>query len=486
MNMWRNAERSVIKVSKKYDGLSRIIIQNVGGKGNIDALEHCFTRLRFRLKDESLAQTDVIKGTDGVIDVVQAGGQYQVVIGTHVSDVYESVMRIAKLDVANDAQEGQKKKGLDGVLDTFAGIFGPLIGLLCACGVLKGFLTLATTIGIMSSDSGTYQVLYAIADVIFNFFPVMLGYTTARKFGSSPVIGMAIGAAMIYPTLVELSSADPIMTLFEGTIFESSVPITFLGIPVMLNDYTSTVIPAILATWLGGKIEIRLKKVIPSVIASFTVPLVTLVVTVPLALLVIGPISEWISDLLTTGFFALYSASPILYGLLLGGLWQIMVIFGVHHGFLPIVINNLATIGYDTVFAATLAGSFTQMAVLIAIIIKARGARLRGTAITALFSATFGITEPAIYGVTLPLKKPFIISCIAAGIGGAIALGGGTRYFTMGGQGIFAFLCYMDPSGNQMSLIASVIGIGVAMVLSFLGTMFFWNEPEADAEQEEA
>ena len=472
-------------MSKNYDGLARIIIQNVGGKDNIQSLEHCFTRLRFRLKDESKCNTDMLKRAEGVVNVVSAGGQYQIIIGTHVTDVYEAVIQRGHLEKMSGEDGGEEKKGiLNSLIDVLSGIFLPAIGLLCACGILKGLLTVATMSGLLSDTDGTYQILYAIGDVMFYFFPIFLGYTAARKFKMNEITGIAVGAVMVYPAMVSLSSAEPVMTLFEKTFLQSNVTATFLKIPVIMNNYASTVIPVVIAVWFASKVEYFLKEHLPAVVRTFILPLITLVITVPITFIVIGPLATWLSLALSSFSQVLFQASPILFGLFLGGFWQIFIMFGVHSGFFPIVINNLATVGYDTIFAATLTCVFAQIAALIAIIIKTRDSKLKGTAVSALFSAIFGITEPAIYGVTLPLKKTFAVTCIASAVGGAVAVSGGTRYFFIGGQGIFSFLCYVNPDGTMNSLIFSLIGVAVTMIISFAATMFLMKKEPWPAEME--
>ena len=465
----------------KYDGLAKVIIQNVGGKRNILYLEHCFTRLRFRLKDEGAANAEMLRNTEGVVNVIISGGQFQIVIGTHVPDVYEAVLKAAHLN-QGQPESGQGEKS--GLVDVISGVFMPAIGLLCACGIVKGLLVMLTTLGLMTADRGTYQILYAVGDCIFYFFPVILGYTAAKKFKCNEVIGIAIGCTMIYPAIISVMAGEPVSTLFAGSIFESKIYMNFLGIPVILNNYSSTVIPVILAVWFGSKVERKMKEWSPAVVKSFLVPLVTLVVTVPITFLVIGPVATWLSNIIGMITEALFNLSPIVFGLFVGAFWQVFVIFGVHQGMIPIVLNNMATMGYDVIFAATCAGCFTQVAVLAAIVIRTKNKNLRSTSISALFSGIFGITEPAIYGVTLPLKTPFIISCAASGIAGAIAVAGGTRYFNMGGQGIFCFTCYINPDGSSTSLVFSLIAVGIAMVISFAAMMILFKDKEENQTKE--
>lgn len=465
-------------MASKYDGLARIIIQNVGGKENIVSLEHCFTRLRFRLKDESKANTEMLKQSDEIVNVIQSGGQYQIVIGNHVGAVCEAILDKAKLKQSGSEQQNEEKQGVfSRLINTISGIFLPVIGLLCAAGMMKGLLVILTAAGVLSTTDGTYIILAAIGDCIFYFFPVFLGYTAAKKFGISEIIGLAIGTIMVYPTLIAAMSGEPLSVLFQGTAFESNVFLTFFEIPVLLNNYSSTVIPVILAVWFASKVEKGVKKFIPDVVKSFLVPLLTLAIVIPITFLVIGPIATWLSTGIGLIVQFLFELNPILYGIFVGAFWQVFVIFGIHQGLIPIVLNNLATVGYDTIFAATLTAPFTQVAILVAIILKTRNQKLKTTSISAFFSGIFGITEPAIYGVTLPLKKTFIISCIASGIGGGIAMALGVKFYTMGGQGIFSFPCYIDPNGDPVnSVLMAVIAIAIAMGIAFVATMFIFKD----------
>ncbi|MFT8469935.1 MAG: PTS transporter subunit EIIC [Oenococcus sp.] len=476
-------------MSAKYDNLARIIVQNVGGKENISSVIHCFTRLRFVLKDETKANTDILKNTDKIINVVQQGGQYQVVIGPDVGDVYDAVLPLIGQvgdrksgqnisDASSGAEASGKKANIfDKFVGIVSGIFIPLLGLLTAEGIIKGLLALFVALNWLKTTNGTYIILYAIGDSLFYFFPIFVGYTAAEKFHLDKFVGMAIGATMIYPTLISALSGKPIDVIFNHTIIQSSVYLSFLQIPVLLNNYSSTIIPAILAVWFASLIERQATKFAPAAVKNFFVPFFTLIISLPIIFIVIGPVATWISDVIGAFVRVLYQFNPILFGGFVGGFWQIFVMFGIHQGLIPIVINNLATAGYDTIFAATCTASFTQLAILIAIVLKTRNQKTKINATAAIFPAIFGITEPAIYGVTLPLKTPFIISNIAAGIGGAMAMGLGVRYYTMGGQGILSFPCYLNPAGHNLSgaLLAGASML-VAMVIAFSLTILFYKE----------
>ncbi len=467
----------------KYDGLARIIIQNVGGKSNIISLTHCITRLRFKLKDESKANTDILKNTDGIVTVIQSGGQYQVVIGNHVPDVYHTVCEVGHIQNAASSEVAEEdEKDNQSLFNKFiaiiSAVFTPFLGVLGAAGMIKGFNALFVAMGLYPNTSGTYMVLQATGDAFFYFLPIVLGYTASKKFKVNEFVGMAIGMAMLYPDLAAKMSGESIMTLFSGVpIIESTVYITFLRIPVILMSYSSTVVPIILAVALAAKVEKFFKKIIPDVVKLFLVPFCTLLIAVPLTLIIVGPIATWLSNLIGAGLSALIAISPILAGLILGGLWQVLVIFGLHWGVVPIALNNMMTLGFDTVLSGVFAASFAQTAVIIAIFIKTKDKKLKTLAIPAIVSGFFGVTEPAIYGITLPKKKPFVISCIGAAIGGAIAGFTNLTGYTLGGLGIFGFTGYINTSnGDTRGVLYAAIAALVAMMVSFVLTMVTYRD----------
>ncbi|MFD2216040.1 beta-glucoside-specific PTS transporter subunit IIABC [Metabacillus endolithicus] len=460
----------------KYEQLAKDILSNVGGKENVSSVVHCITRLRFKLKDESKANTEVLKNMDDVVTVMKSGGQYQVVIGNHVPDVYKAVVAEGGFQgqsPVEEKEEGPKGSMLSRFIDIVSSIFTPVLGVLAASGMIKGFNALFVALGWLTNTSGTYQILNATGDALFYFLPIFLGYTAIKKFGGTPFIGMAIGSALVYPTLSGLTAGEPLYTVFAGTIFESPIFITFLGIPVILMSYSSSVIPIILATYFAAKVEKWLKSVIPDVIKLFVVPLLTLLIVVPVTFLLIGPVATWASNLLGQGTLFLYNLSPVIAGIILGGLWQVIVIFGLHWGLVPIAINNVATMGFDTILALVFAASFAQIGAVLAIMVKTKNQKLKTLSIPAFISGIFGVTEPAIYGVTLPLKKPFIISCIGGGIGGAIIGLTNVKGYIIGGLGVFGIPSYISPEGLGMDLWGALIAIVVGFVAAFILTLMF-------------
>lgn len=470
----------------KYVDLANEIIKLVGGKENILSLTHCITRLRFQLVDEKKADGEALKKLDGVITVMRSGGQYQVVIGNHVADVYADVCSVSgvgeQVDVAT--KKGKNKNPFDQFIDTISGIFQPILGVLAAAGMLKGLNALFSVMGMYSDASGTYVIINTIGDAMFMYLPIMLAYTASRKFGLKPYVGLVIGAALCYPAIQAstLSSiGEPLYTLFQGTMFSSPVYLEFFGIPVISFDYTATVIPAILIVYFAAKCENFWNKLIPDVIKFFFVPMLTLFTSLLVGFVVIGPIATFGSNIVANAIMAVRDFSPLLAGGLIGFFWQILVIFGLHWGIIPIYINNIMTLGYDSFMMPFFATTFAQTAVILAILIKTRNKKMREMCIPAAISGVFGITEPAIYGITLPLKKPFIISCIAGGIAGAYYGFADLKEFIIGGMGIFEFPAMIDPATKSMdNVIVAVIGVVVAMLIAFILTMMTYKDAKEE------
>ncbi|OMF01352.1 beta-glucoside-specific PTS transporter subunit IIABC [Paenibacillus sp. FSL H7-0942] len=461
-----------------YDQLAKDILSRVGGRENVNSVFHCVTRLRFKLKNESVAKTEELKNLPGVITVMQSGGQYQVVIGNEVPDVYKAVVKVGNFpsegQVEEETDNSGKKVGLfSRFIDMISGVFTPLLGLLAATGMIKGFNEMFVAFGWITQDSGTYQLLKATGDCLFYFFPIFLGYTAIKKFGGSPFLGMAIGASLVYPTLGGLKAGDPLYTLFTGTLFESPIHITFLGMPVILMDYASSVIPIIIATFVAVKLERFFKNVIPKVVSTFLVPFFTLLVIVPATFLVIGPISTWAGQLIGAGATNIYELSPIVTGLIIGGLWQVFVLFGLHWGLVPVALLNLSTSGADPVIAMSFAASFAQIGAVLAVLLKTKNTKIKTLSVPAFISGIFGVTEPAIYGVTLPLKKPFIMSCIAGGIGGGILGYAGSKIYMIGGLGVFGYPTFINKETGldfafYMAIVASLIAFVLGFVLTYV------------------
>ncbi|WP_179394826.1 beta-glucoside-specific PTS transporter subunit IIABC [Lacticaseibacillus absianus] len=465
-----------------YEDLGQAIVKLVGGRENVNSVIHCTTRLRFRLKDEGKADTTALKQTPGVVTVVQSGGQYQVVIGNQVAEVFQAVVTaggFGEAPVADGGADERPMSWLDRAIDLISSIFAPMLGLLAATGMIKGFNALFTAVGWLTPTAGTYIVLNAIGDAFFYFLPVLLGYSAARKFKLEPLMGMTIGAALVYPSIVALAplnvaaGTQPLMTLFGGTPLAANVYLRFLGVPVIMMNYTSSVIPIIVAVWLAARWQRVLQRVIPTVVRTFLVPFFTLLVIVPLTLIVIGPLASWTGDAISAGVVSVYRFAPVLAGMLLGALWQVMVIFGLHWGLIPIAILNVQNLHYDYLLALMFGTTFAQIGAVLAVTLANRDAKVRSLGWSTFISGIFGVTEPAIYGVTLPRKKPFIMSCIAASISGGLLGLFGTRIYMLGGLGVFQFPVMIDPAGMDMGFYGAAIAAATAFVLGFGLTWLF-------------
>lgn len=465
-----------------YETLAKEILNYVGGKDNVNSLTHCITRLRFKLKDESIAQDEALKNLEGVVTVMKSAGQYQVVIGNQVQDVYEQLAPLLHAEQPQTVQDAEKEKLLDRFVDIISGIFQPILGIMAACGMIKGLNMLFMTLGLYAETSGGYMIINAIGDALFTFLPLFLGYTSARKFGLKPMVGLVIGGIMCYPGIQSSAlsgSLKPLYTMFEGTMFASPVYIDFFGIPVISMDYTSTVIPVIFIVYFASKCEKLFSKFVPDLVKFFFVPMLTLLVALPIGFLLIGPVATFGSKIIAETIISIRNVSPMLAGGLVGLTWQILVIFGLHCGFIPVYINNIVTNGYDNVMMPFFACTFATSAVILVIMLKTRDRKMKELCLPNFISGIFGVTEPGIYGILLPLKKPFIISCIAGGIGGAFYGFCNFRKFSMGGMGIFEFPAMMEPDSAWGNLLVAVSGVLLTMIAAVILMLLFYREKEA-------
>lgn len=454
----------------KFNSLAKFIIKNVGGEKNIDGLMHCMTRLRFVLKDEHKADTEALKNHDEILSVVNGNGQYQVVIGTHVKEVYNAILEITSLDSNND---DKSEKHTASFLDMLAKIFSPVLGILGATGMVKGILVLLTTIGFLSKDSGTYQLLYVVSDSVIYYLPVFLGYTTAKYFKSNLLVGIAIGLCLVHPNVLAMMGKDPLYVLFEGSMIQSKVFTTFLSIPVLLMNYTSSSIPVIISVYFASKIEKIAVKIIPNVVQMFLVPAATLVIVVPLTFIVIGPIATWAGNILSQFTLAIYNISPIISGAVIGGIWQFCIMFGLHRSFTPITLNNIAVYGYDMVFAARFAFPMIMTATMLALTLKAKSAKAKAASFPAFISALFGITEPGMYGLVMSNLRLMIIISLSTGLCGALMGFFKAKFYVLGGGGIFVLPSYLNPEGLDPSSYGAIIALVIGFVTAFMLTFLF-------------
>ena len=480
-----------------FDATARDIIAGIGGADNVKSVIHCITRVRFYLKDESLADDDAVSGTDGVIDVAKAGGQYQVVIGAEVGDVYDAI--VAQLpglgggEVDSEAEAAPRpttavgwiKFGFSSLIGVITGSMIPVIGVLAASGILKGILALLVQFKVVADSSDTYQIISAMADSMFYFLPIIIGFTAARRLGSDPIVVAIIGGVLAYPSLARMANPDYVVkteTGFEkpyhivaqlgNTIFNTD----FFGIPVSLpqtNAYAYSIFPIIVAAWLAARIEPYLKKWIPAVVRSIFAPLLEIFIVSTLVLVVFGPIVMFISGAIASGVNAILGFNHALAGLIIGGFYQCLVIFGLHWAVIPIISQQIA--GPDASSPLNAIVSATMIAQgggALAIWLKVRNAKIKRMAGPATISAFCGVTEPAMYGLNLKYGRVFITASIGGAVGGLL-----TGLFNVnmwGFTGAFVgFPSFVNPKGIDGSFTGFWIASLAALAVSFACTYFF-------------
>lgn len=415
-----------IMARKDYDQFADELIAAVGGKENIVSVTNCMTRLRFVLADESIVKDDEVKKIKGVMSVVHGAGQYQIPIGTYVSDLCPVVK--AKLGLTEDAMAAGKAKAesmrvvkKDSFFNKFfkaiSGCILPMIAPMAAGGIIKGVLTILTTFGVLTSDNGIYLILYAAADALMYFMPIIVGFSAGKVFGMNPYTAAVIGAAMLYPKLAAFVGAEETLTFF--------------GLKVTMLDYSQTLLPI---------------------------------------LLVVGPVMTGVSNALATGVNALYNAVPVVCGGVLGAFWQLFVMMGVHAAMIPIILNNLTTLGYCPVNAILGLTVWALAGVALGYALKVKDGETRATAFGTMASALCGITEPVIYTVALTNFKRFICAFVGGGVAGVIGGILGIKFYTWGGDGIFRIPSMINPAGLDISFWGFLICAAIAFVVSAIGS----------------
>lgn len=454
-----------------YHKTAMELLKELGGNDNITNVTHCATRLRFILKDESIVNKDKVAKIPGVITTVQAGGQFQVVIGNHVKDAYEHVIKMVTIDEEAAKGTGNKKVGIvSRIIDVISAIFAPFLYTLAACGILQGILGVLVALNAIDTAGGTYQILNFISWTAFTFLPVLIAVTASKKFGVNTFIALVIACALVCPDYIAMVNA--------------AKPVYFLGMKVQLLSYTSSVIPIILSIWIASYVQKFFDKYLPIVIRNLFTPMFTIAIMVPLTLLAFGPIGNTIGGAIGGIYNTLYNLSPIVAGLVVGGLWEVLVIFGVHWGITPVTVGNYANLGYDTFTGLQASAVFSQAGATFGVFLKTKNKDMKGVSASAAITGLFGITEPAIYGVNLRLKKPMICGCIAGAVGGAIGGAFHAVSWSYNMPGIATLPAYFK-AGHLTPFIGLVISIVVAFVLGALLTYIVGFEDEADDETKE-
>lgn len=417
-----------IYVAHKYDDLAASIIQHVGGKDNIHNLAHCFTRLRFTLKDETKVNQEALRKTQGVIQLVMAGGQCQVVVGSKVDALYDLIRQTCGLgeDSLDGGDEGSHQHNpINALMNTMSGVLAPTLGILTAAGIIKGVISLFASLGWVSTASGVYMLLYAVGDGFFYFLPILLGFSAARRFKCSEYLGAAIGTALVYPAMVNIGSTLEVAgTILAGTPFAMDYYNTLFGIPIIMpgSGYTSSVIPIMLAVYLASKLEKAFKQSLPEAIRGILTPVLVLVITVPLTYIVIGPVSQGICGAIFMVVKALYEwgiVGGILAGALVGGGFGVLVMFGLHWVIISLALSNIGINGFDYIMASGGIGPMIGVAQGLCITLRTRSKKVRDLALPSFISQVCGVGEPLMYSILIPLKKPYVINILSGAVGGA-------------------------------------------------------------------
>lgn len=450
------------------------ILEEVGGKENISSLTHCFTRLRFVLKDKSKANKEVISNLEGVIQVVEASGQFQIVLGNKVEKIYDELMpMVGELEETNN-DNGEKIGIGTKILNTVAAIFTPTVPAIAASGMLKGILAVAALIGLNMygvdiKTYNTYIILNAASDALFYFMPIILARSAAKVFKTNDYIAMILGATLCYPAIVDLMTGEN--------------PVTLFGIGITQANYVSSVVPIIIAVFVLAYVEGFVKKIMPEVLKVIMVPTLSLLVMVPATLMIFGPIGIYFGNVVNWAYYYIMGLSPILLGAFIGGIWCVLVIFGAHRAIIPIGINDVAKTGRQNLLAFAGAANFSQAGAALGVFLKTKNKNLKTVAASATVTALFGITEPAIYGANLRLKKPMIYAVISGALGGALMGWGGSYGNAFANQGVLTIPVYAEAGTKAFVcyLLGCLIAFGGACIMTVV--LGFKDLPEENAKK---
>lgn len=461
-------------MSKKYENLARDIVERVGGNENVSTLTHCMTRLRFALNDNNKANRESIKSLNGVIDAIESGGQFQVVIGTHVEDVYNEVVKHleSKGNSNSDAGNGRKVSFVGKFIDFVSGTFSPIVPAIAGAGMIKALLALLILFKWISRDSQTYYVINFMSDAIFYFLPFLLAYSAANKLKCSPVLAIVLAGIFLHPSLIQLKT--------EGN------DVSVFGIPLTLVTYSSSVVPILLTVWAQSYIEPLFKKIIHDSIKIIFVPMLTILVVGTIGLTVLGPLGSFVGTYLAMGFDFLGSHGSWLVIFIIATFWPILVMFGLHHNIVPLSLTQITTLGYENIIGpGALVSNITQGVAALVVGSRTKDPSMKQISTTSGITGLMGITEAALYGVNLPKKYPLIAAMIGSACGGLYAgLTGVSRYAT-GASGIPAIPLYIGANLSNFYniLIALLIAAIVTAVLTYFLSFKFEKSKGLNTEE---
>lgn len=462
---------------RDYHKLALDIIDVVGGQKNIVNATRCATRLRLVLKETPEGAKEKVSALAGVITVVENNGQFQVVIGTHVGEVYDSVAEALHLDASAQEVEQPKQSIINRIIATMSAVFAPFVYILAAAGLLQGALILITMAAPSFAKTGTYEVLNFMSWTPFTFLPIFIAVTASKHFKCNTYIAILCCCA-----LVNQSWADIAARIADGDV------VRFLGVKLSETTYTSTVLPPLLLVWVLSYLEHFIEKKLPDAAKPLLTPLICFVIMVPATIMVIGPASAITANAIANGYNALVAFAPALAGAIIGGLWQVVVIFGVHWGITPVVLANFDMNGCDTFQAFQTIAVVAQVAAAFGVFIKSRNKEFKGVALSAGVTGIFGITEPTIYGVTLRLKKPFICGCAGGAIGAVVLSFFHSAYYAYAGLPGLLTIVNAISKDAPMSFIGEALACVIASVITIVAIQIVGfddpvNESEESAEE---
>lgn len=463
-------------MSKKYEALATQVIDLIGGKTNITAAWHCVTRLRFNVVNSDKVKIEDIKKINGVMGAQFSGDQFQVIVGSDVSNAYEEVeVQLGTLSVKSDQKTGQKNL-VNNFMDTISGIFTPAMPALIGAGLLKGILALFLAFHWINIDGSAYFILNIISDSAFYFLPFIIAVSSARRFKTNEYLALAIAGSMLYPTLVNgfntQSAGEMVQTI---NLFEL--------IPIPYINYSSSVIPIILATYLLKWVYKFFKDFVPATLTTMFTPMLSLLVVIPLTLSILGPIGTYVGSILSVGIAWLYANAGFLAGAVIGAVYPLLVMTGMHWALSPIMISSFAQLGFDnTIMPGMLAATFAMAGATFGVFFKTKNIDMKQMSLSSGISAVIGITEPAMYGVTLKLKKPFYAAMIAGGVAGAMLNVFDVKTFGMSMPGLISLAGYADPN-NSLNMVIAILGSGLAFVAALaLVLILGFTEENTEAE----
>lgn len=415
-----------------YEATARQIVANIGGPDNILSLFHCITRLRFQLADRDKADRAALEAIDGVIGVNISGDQYQLIIGNEVAPLCRALMASLPGIGQKAAGPQARRNPVSALLEGLSSIFSPIIPAIAGAGILKGVLALLLAIHWLDASNQSYQILLAISDGIFFFMPLALAFSAAAKFGANPYVAVALAAALFHPALQAL--------------FKSGTQVTFLSVPVPTVSYASTVIPILLAVWLLSRTEKIIDRVMPAVLKTMFVPLLSLTIVTPVTLIAIGPLGIFAGNALSGGIIWLVENMGLLAGVLVGGTLSLLIITGMHYVLVPIMINNISRMGFDPFKILFYVANLGQAGAAFGVFLRAKDKKLKSLALSTSFSAAMGITEPAMYGINIRYKRPFAAALIGGACGGGFAMALGVKTYAFALSGLPGIPALVGPT----------------------------------------